>query len=109
MAEHPAVAPSPGMREAVDFLRRPPLDPAVLVGYQVLGAAALVTIPPRIRRALALKPRPGARQVGLASTTVMRWALANSPRWRQALQRVGAPVDEKLFKQKAPFETLEAA
>ena len=109
VAEHPAVAPSPGMREAVDFLRRPPLDPAVLVGYQVLGAAALVTIPPRIRRALALKPRPGARQVGLVSTTVMRWALANSPRWRQALQRVGAPVDERLFKQKAPFETLEAA
>jgi uncharacterized protein (DUF2236 family) len=109
VAEHPAVAPSPGMREAVDFLRRPPLDPAVLVGYQVLGAAALVTIPPRIRRALALKPRPGARGVGLVSTTVMRWALANSPRWRQALQRVGAPVDERLFKQKAPFETLEAA
>jgi uncharacterized protein (DUF2236 family) len=109
VAEHPAVAPSPGMREAVDFLRQPPLDPAVLVGYQVLAAAALVTIPPRIRRALALKPRPGARQVGLVSTTVMRWALANSPRWRQALQRVGAPVDETLFKQKAPFETLEAA
>jgi len=109
VADHPAVAPSPGMREAVDFLRQPPLDPAVLVGYQVLAAAALVTIPPHIRRALALKPRPGARQVGLVSTTAMRWALANSPRWRQALQRVGAPVDEKLFKQKAPFETLEAA
>ena len=109
VAEHPAVAPSPGMREAVDFLREPPLDPAVLVGYQVLGAAALVTIPPRLRHALALKPRPGARQVGQASTTVMRWALANSPRWRQALQRVGAPVDERLFKQKAPFEALEAA
>jgi uncharacterized protein (DUF2236 family) len=109
VAEHPAVAPSPGMREAVDFLREPPLDRAVLVGYQVLGAAALVTIPPRIRRALALKPRPGAHAVGLASTTVMRWALASSPRWRQALLRVGAPIDERLFKQKAPFETLEAA
>lgn len=109
VADHPAIAPSPGMREAVAFLRRPPLDPAVLVGYQVLAAAAIVTVPPRIQRALALKPRPGARPVGLASTTVMRWALANSPRWRQALLRVGAPVDERLFKQKAPFETLEAA
>ena len=109
VAEHPAVAPSPGMREAVAFLREPPLEPAVLFGYRVLASAAVATVPPRIRRALALKPRPGARHVGLASTTLMRWALANSPRWRQALLRVGAPVDERLFKQKAPFETLEAA
>lgn len=109
VAEHPAVAPSPGMREAVAFLREPPLDRAVLLGYQVLGAAALATVPPRIRKALALKPRPGAHGVGVASTTVMRWALASSPRWRQALLRVGAPVDERRFKQKAPFETLEAA
>jgi uncharacterized protein (DUF2236 family) len=109
VAEHPAVAPSPGMREAVAFLRQPPLDPAVLVGYQVLASAAIVTVPPRIRRALGLRPRPGARAVGLASTRAMRWALAASPRWRQALLRVGAPVDEQRFKQKAPFESLEAA
>ena len=109
VAEHPAIGPSPGMREAVAFLRRPPLDPAVLVAYQVLGSAAIVTIPPRIREALGLRPRPGARNVGLAATAGMRWALASSPRWRQALLRVGAPVDERRFKQKAPFETLEAA
>ncbi|MEX1295068.1 MAG: oxygenase MpaB family protein [Candidatus Limnocylindrales bacterium] len=109
VAEHPAVAPSPGMREAVMFLRQPPLDPAVLVGYQVLASAAVVTVPPRIRAALALRPRPGARYVGLASTRAMRWALASSPRWRQALLRVGAPIDERRFKQKVPFESLEAA
>lgn len=109
VAEHPAIGPSPGMREAVAFLREPPLDPAVLVGYQVLASAAVVTVPPRIRAALALKPRPGAYHVGLASTRALRWALASSPRWRQALLRVGAPVDEGRFKQKAPFETLEAS
>ena len=109
VAQHPAVAPSPGMREAVAFLREPPLDPAVLFGYRVLASAAIVIIPPQIRQALAIKPRPGARSVGQASTTIMRWALANSPRWRQALLRVDAPIDERLFKQKAPFETLEAA
>ncbi|MEX1333978.1 MAG: hypothetical protein AB1Z66_01610, partial [Candidatus Limnocylindrales bacterium] len=91
------------------FLRQPPLDPAVLVGYQVLASAAVVTVPPRIRAALALRPRPGARYVGLASTRAMRWALASSPRWRQALLRVGAPIDERRFKQKVPFESLEAA
>ncbi len=109
VAEHPAVAPSPGMREAVEFLREPPLDPAVKVAYQVLASAALVTIPPRIRGALGLTPRPGARYVGRASMATMRWALAASPRWRVALLRVGAPVDERRFKQKLPFETLEAA
>ena len=109
VAEHPAIGPSPGMREAVGFLRQPPLDPAVLIAYQVLARAAVVTVPPRIRTALALKPRPGAWYVGRASTAAMRWALASSPRWRQALMRVGAPIDERRFKQKAPFETLEAA
>ena len=39
----------------------------------------------------------------------MRWALGSSPRWRQALLRVGAPVPEHRFKQKRPFETLEPA
>lgn len=109
IAEHPAIAPSPGMRDAVDFLREPPLEPAVKVAYQVLASAALVTIPPRVRGVLGLKPRPGAEHVGRASMMAMRWALAASPRWRVALLRSGAPVDERLFKQKLPFETLEVA
>ena len=109
VAEHPSVGPSPGMRDAVEFLRQPPLDPAVKVAYQVLASAAVVTIPPRIRGALGVRPRPGARQVGLASMAGMRWALGASPRWRLALLRVGAPVPEERFKQKVPFETLKQA
>jgi uncharacterized protein (DUF2236 family) len=107
IAEHPAVAPSPGMRDAVDFLRDPPLDPAVKLAYQVLASAAVATTPQRIRRALGLRPRPGAVLVGHTAVTAMRWALGSSPRWRQALLRVGAPVPEHRFKQKRPFETLE--
>lgn len=107
VAEHPAVAPSPGMREAVEFLRDPPLDPAVKLAYQVLASAAVATIPPRIRRALGLRPRPGALYVGHASMAGMRWALGASPRWRQALLRVGAPVPEHRFRQERLLETLE--
>jgi len=107
VAEHPDVAPSPGMREAAAFLRDPPLDPAVKVAYQVLASAAVVTIPTRIRQTLGLRPRPGAIYVGHASMAAMRWALGASPRWRMALLRAGAPVPEHLFKQKRPFETLE--
>ena len=102
IAEHPAVAPSPGMREAVDFLRDPPLDPAVKVAYQVLASAAVTTIPEHIRHVLGLKPRPGALGLGHVSMAGMRWALGSSPRWRQALLRVGAPVPEERFKQKHP-------
>ena len=109
IATHPAVAPSPGMREAVDFLRDPPLDPAVKLAYQVLASAAVATIPPRIRGSVGLHPRPGAVHVGRAAMVGMRWALGSSPRWRQALLRVGAPVPEHRFKQKRPFETLERA
>ena len=107
VAEHPAVGPSPGMREAVDFLRQPPLDPPVRFAYQLLASAALPTIPPRIRHALGLKPRPGAHAVGRGSMLAMRWALGSSPRWRMALERTGAPIPEHRFKQKRPFETLE--
>ena len=106
IAGHPALAPSPGMRDAVDFLLDPPLDPAVKLGYKVLASAAIVTIPPRIRHVLGVKPRPGALHVGRVAMVGMRWALGASPRWRQALIRVGAPVDERRFKQKLPFETL---
>lgn len=109
VAEHPAVGPSPGLRDAVDFLRQPPLDPPVLFAYRLLASAAVVTIPPRILGALALRPRPGATFVGRSSMSAMRWALGDSPRWRVALERVGAPIPEHRFKQKRPFETLEAA
>ncbi len=107
VAQHPAVAPSPGMRDAVDFLREPPLDPFVTFAYQLLASAAVTTIPRRIRRALGLKPRPGAHAVGRGSMLAMRWALGASPRWRIALERTGAPIPEHRFKQKRPFETLE--
>jgi uncharacterized protein (DUF2236 family) len=107
VADHPAVGSSPGMRDAVDFLREPPLDPMVLFAYRVLGSAAVTTIPTRIRATLGLKPRPGAHAVGTGSMTFMRWAFGSSPRWRMALERTGAPIPEHRFKQKRPFETLE--
>jgi len=108
VAKHPAVGPSPGMRDAVEFLREPPLHPMVTFAYRLLASAAVATIPPQVRQALALKPRPGAQAVGRGSMMAMRWALGSSPRWRMALERTGAPIPEHRFKQKRPFETLEA-
>ena len=71
-------------------------------GLRCWPVPPVVTVPPRVRAALALKPRPGAYHVGLASTKALRWALASSPRWRQALLRVEAPVDEGRFSRRHP-------
>jgi uncharacterized protein (DUF2236 family) len=109
VAEHPAVAASPGMRDAVDFLLHPPLDPSVGIAYRVFVAAAVATIPRRIRDVLGVTPRRAAIPAGRAAMAAMRWALASSPHWRQALLRVGADVPEERFKQKVPFETLRAS
>ena len=107
VAEHPAVAPSPGMVEAVRFLRRPPLNPAVMLSYRLMTRAAVATLPEQLRGVLAVRAHRGAIPVGRASMQSLRWALGYSPRWRVALLRVAAPIPEDRFKQKTPFETIE--
>jgi uncharacterized protein (DUF2236 family) len=106
VAEHPALAPSPGMVEAVRFLEHPPLSPAVLLSYRLMARAAVATLPERLQDLLDVRPRRGAIPVGRASMRSLRWVLGYSPRWRVALLRVGAPIPEDRFKQKTPFETI---
>jgi len=106
IATNPAMAPSPGMRQAVRFLADPPLEPAVKLGYKVLPAAAVATMPASVLDTLGLTPRPGAERVGRATIKGMRWAMGASPRWRVALLRVGAEIPEHRFKQKTPFDIL---
>ncbi|MBG0738199.1 DUF2236 domain-containing protein [Paeniglutamicibacter antarcticus] len=43
------------VKEVVDFLRRPPLHPSLMVGYRVLFAAAVATLEPKYRELLGLK------------------------------------------------------
>lgn len=105
VGEHPAAAPSPGMVEAVRFLRQPPLSPAVMLSYRLMEAAAVATLPERLRGVLNVHARRGAVPVGRASMRSLRWMLGSSPRWRVALLRAGALIPEDRFKQKMPFET----
>ena len=106
--EHAAVGDSPGMREAIDFLRKPPLKLTIRLGYRVLFQAAVATLPRRIRRTLGLRRHPGAITAGRLLTRFLRWALGSSPTWNLALVRVGAPVPEGRFRQPLPIETLDA-
>lgn len=106
IAEHPALAPSPGMVEAVRFLKHPPLSPAVMLSYRLMARAAGATLPEQLQEVLHIRTHRGAIPVGRASMQSLRWVLGYSPRWRVALLRAGAPVPEDRFKQKTPFETI---
>jgi uncharacterized protein (DUF2236 family) len=98
IAAHPRLGRSPGMVEAVNFLRDPPVDPASKLVYRVFARAAVATVPSRIRRILGLQAVPGAITLGRGATGSLRWILGASPAWRISLLRVGAPVPEERFK-----------
>ena len=88
--EHPRLAPSPGQREAIEFLRRPPLAWPVRIAYGFLFRAAVATLPPRIREIIGVRTSPGAVVLGRVVTTLLRVSLGSSPSWHVALVRVGA-------------------
>ncbi len=104
VTDHPALAPTADLRQAIGFLRRPPLSIPVKVGYKPLFNAAVVTLPPRLLDIVGLDPVWRARSVGAAVTRSLRWALGSSPSWHIALVRSGAPVPEGLFRQPLPPE-----
>lgn len=89
---HPDVGVSPGMVNAVDFLRRPPLPWNIRIAYGVLFRAAVATIPVAIRSVLGIKRRPGAIVFGRIAVGVLRVVLGSSLAWRTALTRVNAPL-----------------
>ena len=98
---HPEIAPSPEMREAVAFLIDPPLEPPLRLGYRILRDAALVTMPDRLLQILGLEKPIGGMIIGRTAVTALRWALGYSPTWRLALTRTSAPIPNGLFKQEA--------
>ncbi len=103
LTNHPAAAPSTGMKEAVEFLKDPPLSPTQRAGYRLLFNAAAATVPRRLRRILGIRRIPGSIVIGRTIVSVLRWALGSSPTWNLALIRVGATVPENLFRQPLPI------
>jgi len=99
---HPALDTSPGLREAVAFLRSPPLPRSVKAGYVVMANAAAATIPADLRHLLGMTPPPGSVVAGRALVGFLRWALGSSPSWHLALLRAGAPVPAHRFRQPLP-------
>lgn len=98
ITEHPALAPSPGMRAAVRFLRNPPIPATQKAGYQVLMNGAVTTIPRELTSILGLHPVPGARVSSTAMVLGLRRIMKNSPAWQAALERCDEPYDPRLFR-----------
>lgn len=99
IADHPGLAPSVEMADAVAFLSDPPLEQGLRLGYRILLEAAVATIPPRIRRVLGLTRVRLGVPLGRSAVAGLRWALGYSPSWRLALIRTGREIPEHLFKQ----------
>lgn len=92
IVDHPDLQPTKALREAVDFLRDPPLSAPVKLGYGALRRAAVATIPEPLQRLIGLEASERALGLGRASVGAMRWALGSSPSWHLALVRAGAEV-----------------
>ena len=104
--DHPELGHSPGLVEAVAFLRKPPLPWHVRVPYRMMVVAAVATLPPRVRKILGVRRIPGARILGRSIIAALRWALGSSPSWHVALVRAGAPVPPGRFRQRPPLGKL---
>ena len=102
IADHSELQGSPGQVRTADFLRAPPLGRGQLLGYRVLFAAAVATLPRRLRRIIGVRRVPGARLVGRSGIRILRWALGSSPTWHLSLLRCDADVPDGLFVQPLP-------
>lgn len=89
---HPGLAPSPGQREAIEFLRRPPLPLPMRIAYGFLYRAAVATVPPTIRDVIGVNRTPGDVLFGRMVTHGLRVTLGPSPAWQLAQTRVSEPA-----------------
>ena len=97
LESHPNVARSPGMEEAMAFLRSPPLSLGVRLAYRLLFQAAVATTPKKLLSVLGIRRHPGARIIGRLVVRWLRWSLGASPSWQLALIRAGSAVPDDLF------------
>ncbi len=97
LEHHPDMAASAGMRQAVTFLRSPPLPLPVKVVYRILYQAAVATVSPSLRGVLGVRRHPGSVTIGRLAIRALRWSLGGSPSWQLAIIRVGAEVPEGRF------------
>jgi uncharacterized protein (DUF2236 family) len=90
ITDHPALGTTPDTREAIRFLRNPPLPVPAGIGYRILLYAAVATLPRRICEVIGVRALPGDFVTGRAAVSILRSSLGASPSWGLALLRAGA-------------------
>jgi len=98
VTEHPSLSDSEALRSAWDFLRKPPLQAGQLLGYKVVRAAAVATLPSELAQLAGTSSRRGAVVGGQCIVSSLRWAMKHSPAWKAALDRCGASYDATKFR-----------
>ena len=98
VTEHPSLGDSEALRSAWDFLRKPPLQAGQLLGYKVVRAAAVATLPSELAQLAGTSSRRGALVGGQCIVSSLRWAMKHSPAWKAALDRCGASYDATKFR-----------
>ncbi len=88
--EHPEIAPTEAQARAIEFLRNPPLSTPVKVGYRLLFAAAVASLPPSTAHLIGVDVPRGGETVGGLAVRALRWALGSSPSWKLARERARA-------------------
>jgi uncharacterized protein (DUF2236 family) len=92
----PQLAATPATAAAHAFLLDPPLPARIRYPYRVLAAAAVATLPSRLRPLVAarpLLPDVPARVVGRAATRLLAVVLGESPAARAARTRTARTRD----------------
>tara|TARA_Y100001949_G_C15987286_1_gene331221 strand:- start:2787 stop:3671 length:885 start_codon:yes stop_codon:yes gene_type:complete len=96
--EHPDLEESAALEQAWRFLRNPPLKHAQLLGYRIVRGAAIATLPVNLAELASATPPIGSAFAGRRLISSLRWAMKQSPAWKAALDRCGAPYDESKFR-----------
>jgi uncharacterized protein (DUF2236 family) len=109
ISDRPVVGPSPGAKEVVPFIARPPAGPLMVLGYIFLYWGACAIIPHHLRTVLGVRKYPGAIVAGRMVVRILRWAMGSSPAWEAALIRSGAEMPaEIVFIQPLPGSRTES-
>tara|TARA_Y100001970_G_scaffold155294_1_gene190137 strand:- start:3895 stop:4782 length:888 start_codon:yes stop_codon:yes gene_type:complete len=98
IVHHPDLAESKALHQAWNFLRNPPLNTGQLVGYKVIRAAAVATLPNTFNQLTHATSSRGAIFAGRRIIGSLRWAMKYSPAWKAALDRCGATYDHTKFR-----------
>ena len=91
MHHHPQLGTTEATMNVIKFLKKPPIKPSMMLGYNLIFDAALDSIHPNIRSHLKLKKKLLGHVKGKLFTKCLRFSMGYSPALKQAYERINVP------------------